>query len=430
VHRYWRPDFRPSLEEASHDVERCAEELDALLRDAVRIRLRSDVPVGVYLSGGLDSALVTALVREESDAELRSFSIGFDDPAYDETRWQEMLVRHFGTDHTQVRCNHDQICRAFPDVVRHAEKPLIRTAPAPLFLLSEAVRASDRKVVVTGEGADEVLGGYDIFKEVKIRRFWSRAPESKLRAQLLRRLYPYMENLQRQPVGYLRAFFRVRPEDLAHPLFSHLPRWELGLSIRRLLRPELRADVDETGLLDDVLTGLPERFEAWTPFARAQYLEMAHLLPGYILSSQADRMAMAHGVEGRVPYLDHRVVEFGGQLDDRMKMRVLNEKYLLKRIAQQHLPEEIRARKKQPYRAPEGVSFFDPATGQARAPYVDEELSEERLRAVGLFDPGPVSLLVQKVRAGRAIGAKDNMAITAILSSQLLAREFGITAAG
>lgn len=427
VERYWRPRFRKAGEAAPgppRGIGECAEELDRLLRDAVRIRLRSDVPVGVYLSGGLDSAVVTALVRQESSASLRSFSVGFTDPAYDESHWQEVLVRHFGTDHTQVRCDFAAICRAFPEVVRHAERPVLRTAPAPLFLLSEAVRASDRKVVVTGEGADEVLGGYDIFKEVKIRRFWARRPESAMRAQLLRRLYPYMESIQKQPAGYLRAFFRVRPEDLAHPLFSHLPRWELGLSVRRLLQPDLRAEDSDESLLEEVRSSLPNEFGAWSPLARAQYLEMTQLLPGYILSSQGDRMAMAHGVEARIPYLDHRVVEFGNSLDDRLKMRVLDEKHLLKRVARPLLPESIRARKKQPYRAPEGSSFFDPQTGRAREAWVEEELSEDRLRAAGIFAPPAVRLLVEKVRSGRAIGARDNMAVTAVLSTQLLVRQF------
>jgi asparagine synthase (glutamine-hydrolysing) len=398
--------------------------LGELLRDAVRIRLRSDVPVGVYLSGGLDSALATALVKAETTAPVRSFSIAFEDPAYDESRWQDLLVRHLGTEHTKVVCDHARICRAFPDVVWHAEKPLVRTAPAPLFLLSQSVRDHGFKVVVTGEGADEVLGGYDIFKEAKIRRFWAKQPESMRRAQLLRRLYPYLDAIQKQPVEYLRGFFRVRPEDLHSPFFSHLPRWELGLSLRRFLVPELRAAVTEESLLEDVLGTLPPEFFAWSSFARAQYLEMAQLLPGYILSSQGDRMAMGHGVEARVPYLDPRVVELGGKLDDRLKMRVLNEKYLLKRVATSRLPGEIRARKKQAYRAPEGASFFDPESGRAREEYVEEELSEARLRAVGLFDPAAVRLLAQKFRAGRAIGVKDNMALTAVLSTQLLARRF------
>jgi asparagine synthase (glutamine-hydrolysing) len=170
--------------------------------------------------------------------------------------------------------------------------------------------------------------------------------------------------------------------------------------------------------------GLPAEYSSWDPFCQAQYLETRHLLPGYLLSSQGDRMAMAHGVEGRFPFLDYRMVEFASRLPVRLKMKVLNEKYLLKKAAGDLIPPFLQKRKKQPYRAPEALSFYDPKTGKARAEYVDDLLSPEKLRRGGVFNPQPVAHLVEKARRGKVVGVRDGMALVSILSTQLLIEQF------
>ncbi len=417
--RYWEPRFEPSPNGA-HSEDDYAAALRDLLRDATRLRLRSDVPVGAYLSGGLDSTVVTALIKQCTDVELRTFSIAFDDPEFDESAYQQEATRFLHTDHQEVRCTYADIGRVFPDMIWHTEKPVLRTAPAPLFLLSKLVRERDYKVVLTGEGSDEILGGYDIFKEAKIRRFWSARPESRLRPALLKRLYPYLPNLQHQSSAYLQAFFHVRAEDTANPFFSHVPRWELTARAKVFFSDDVRAAVDGYDGYAELRRVLPAGYDEWDAFCQAQYLETSHLLPGYILSSQGDRMAMAHSVEGRFPFLDHRVVEFAAGLPPSLKMKVLNEKHLLKRCARDLIPPSVCRRSKQPYRAPDGKSFFH----AARPGYVDELLAPERVRAAGLFDPQAVSKLVQKFRHGKAIGAKDNMALTGILSTQLIVDQY------
>ena len=305
---YWVPEYQPLVEVKSEEEVRLM--LLDLLLDATRIRLRSDVPVGAYLSGGLDSTVIAALVKNLGATNLKTFSVAFEDKEFDESPFQQEAGEFLKTDHQTVRCTRSDIGRVFPDVIWHTETPVVRTAPAPLFLLSGLVRDQGYKVVLTGEGADEVFGGYDIFKEAKIRRFWAKYPESKLRPLLLRRLYPYMKNLQSQPDAYLRAFFHVRKEDIASPFFSHLPRWDMTAKTKLFFSSETKARIgtmDQKQFLED---RLPLRYREWDGFVQSQYLETAHLLPGYILSSQGDRMAMAHSVEGRFPFLDHRVVEF------------------------------------------------------------------------------------------------------------------------
>lgn len=417
---YWQLAFDPRR----ITEEEAAERLLDLLSDATRIRLRSDVPVGAYLSGGIDSSITTALAKRYSGSRLQTFSVTFDDPEFDESRFQQDVVDLNATEHHALRCTYDEICTVFPEVVRHAEKPILRTAPAPLFLLSRLVRDMGFKVVLTGEGADEFLGGYDIFKEAKIRRFWAGQITSRWRPLLLKRLYPYMQNLQAQSEAYRRHFFHVDPSELSSPFFSHLPRWDLTARSKMFLSDDVRSQLcryDTYGAAEETL---PAEFAGWQGWSQAQFLEAVILLPGYILSSQGDRMSMAHSVEGRFPFLDHRVIEFAGNLPARLKMKTLNEKYILKRAAGHLVPASIRARPKQPYRAPDARSFFDSETKKARNAYVDEILSVERLREFGLFNPTAVQKLVDKARRGQVEGAKDNMALVGILSTQLLVEQF------
>jgi asparagine synthase (glutamine-hydrolysing) len=235
-------------------------------------------------------------------------------------------------------------------------------------------------------------------------------------------LYPYMDNIQKQPEAYLRAFFRTTAEDCANPFFSHLPRWSLTSKLRIFYADDFKSRVGNYDPIADLEGRLPDGYGGWDGFSRAQYLEMAHLLPGYILSSQGDRMGMGHSVEGRFPFLDHRVVQFASRLSPRAKMRVLNEKAILKQAVQGLIPETVRQRKKQPYRAPDAKSFF---TEDGRLlDYAADALSTERLRENGVFNPLAVKRLVSKAATGQAFGTKDNMALVGILSTQMLIERF------
>ena len=420
LRQYWSVSYQGNGHQRKINENQLAEELLQLLQDATRIRLRSDVPVGAYLSGGLDSTLTTALVRKIAGTRLRSFSITFDDADFDESSYQQEASSFLGTQHSNVACSHADIARVFPDVIRHTEQPIVRTAPVPMFLLSRLVHDSGFKVVLTGEGADEVLGGYDIFKEAKIRRFWGRNLESKWRPLLLKRLYPYLQDFQRQSAAGLRHFFRVTAEDLASPFFSHLPRWELTGRLKLLFSAGFRDAIGTYDAVSELGQTLPPDFSSWQHFTQAEYLETKYFLTGYLLSSQGDRMAMAHSVEGRYPFLDYRVLEFAAKLPPDVKMKVLNEKYLLKRACEGVVPASILARRKQPYRAPDGRCFFE-----APAPaYVQELLSPCAINKNGIFDAAAVGTLVGKFKAGKAISVKDDMALVGVLSTQLLVHEF------
>ena len=415
TYAYWHLEYSSDNAHEGDGDNRQSQELLALLQDATRLRLRSDVPVGAYLSGGLDSTVTAALAKKLVGDRLRTFSIGFEDADFDESSYQREASAYLDTQHSAVYCSYEDIARAFPEVIWHTEQPIVRTAPVPMFLLSKLVRDSGYKVVLTGEGADETMGGYDIFKEAKIRRFWGQDLASARRPLLLKRLYPYMQGIQQQSSAYLRRFFSVTPQDLASPFFSHLPRWQLSARIKTFLAAPVRAELQSFAALSDLARTLPDSFAAWDGFNQAEYLEARYLLPEFILSAQGDRMAMAHGVEARHPFLDHRVIEFAAGLSPRTKMRVLDEKHLLKHAARGLVPESIRRRPKQPYRAPDGKSFGGHAAG-----YVREVLSPGKLKRQGLFDPQAVAALLAKFASGRTTSTADNMALMAVTSTAIL----------
>ncbi len=412
--QYWDWTFPANGEYHGGSAETQADALHDLLIDATRIRLRSDVPVGAYLSGGLDSSVLVALMHHYGNVKLRTFSIGFEEADYDETKFQQQMIDHLGTEHSRIACGNADIADAFARAIWHTEAPVLRTAPVPMMLLSGLVREQGYKVVLTGEGSDEVLGGYDIFKEAKIRQFWAKHPDSSFRPRLLKRLYPYLDLSQAQAQVYLQNFFGAALDQPHIPHFSHIPRWVSTAKCKEFFSEPLKATLRDNAI-ETLRATFPSAIDRWHPFHRAQYIEVKSLMAGYLLCSQGDRMLMANSVEGRFPFLDHRVIEYANAVHPKLKMKVLNEKYLLKRAMGRYLPDDIVKRFKQPYRAPSIPAFF----GNNTPAYVKHMLGTEMIRKYGYFDAAKVGRLVKKIEQGRAIGNKDSMAAVGILSTQL-----------
>jgi asparagine synthase (glutamine-hydrolysing) len=415
LRRYW--DWRVPSTLATVSIDEAAEELRARLIDAVRLQLRADVPVGAYLSGGLDSSGIVALIRNFTATPVRTFSVAFEDREFDESEHQQAMVRHLGTDHSTILCRRTDIAAQFPRLIEHTETPVLRTAPVPLMLLSGLVRQSGFKVVLTGEGADEVFGGYDIFKEAKIRRFWAREPGSQGRAALLTRLYPYLRHSPVGQAGMAASFYGQRLQQTADPFYAHRPRWATTGRLWNFFAPAVRSELAARPIESDLQALLPADHGQREGLARDQYVEAQTLLTGYLLSSQGDRVAMANSIEGRFPFLDHTVIEFANALPARLKLRGLTEKAVLRRALASLLPADIIERTKQPYRAPDSQSFFYDGTAPD---YVSALMDPARVAASGLFDAQAVKRLFEKCRAGRAIGFSDNMAFVGILSTLLL----------
>ena len=419
---YWSPRFPRSGDETCQSESKNAGRLRELLIDASQLRFtRSDVPVGAYLSGGIDSSITSTIVSKYTNSPLKTYSIRFIDKEFDEGPFQREMVRRLGADHRDLAVSHEDIGRVFPDVVWHIERPVLRTAPAPLYLLSRLVRESGFKVVVTGEGADEVMAGYDIFREAKVRLFMARDPASAKRANILFNLYPWMVRTPTRVPAFARSFFG-RDLDTSDPGISHRPRWNATSAIRQLLDPGFRKETEEIDVEQELLSGLPDGQKDWDPVCRAQWLEMVTLLSGYILSAQGDRMLMANSVEGRFPFLDYRFVDFANQLPARHKLLALDEKHLLKISFADLVPQSILKRPKQPYRSPDAQSFFS----SGNPDWVDDLLGEDMLKKAAIFSPKAVVRLTEKCRRvkGHGMSNTDNMRIVAILSTMLVYHHF------
>ncbi|MBK7212337.1 MAG: asparagine synthase (glutamine-hydrolyzing) [Bacteroidales bacterium] len=420
IQRFWSLEYPEEQDVRPRKLNDAIEEFTALLKDAVRIRLRADVPVAAYLSGGLDSSATTAFIHELEPSVLNTFSIGFSDAEFDETAYQLEAAKYFNTNHTAFSCTSAEIAENFPQTIWHSEFPILRTSPTPMLLLSRRVREQNIKVVVTGEGADEFLGGYNIFKEAKIRRFWAKDPKSKYRPLLLSKLYPYLKMMHGLNNSALKMFFGYKLSETEDPLYSHLLRWHNTSRIRSFFTEDFRNSVASHDPVAEIYPSLPSNFMKWSELSRSQYLEASIFMSNYLLSSQGDRVAMGNSVEGRYPFLDYRVIEFSASLPDNFRLNGLDEKYLLKKAMAGKIPESILKRPKQAYRAPIARSFF----GTGAPDYVKDILSSDALNSVGCFDANRVEALVSKMHAGQNISEVDQMAVAGILSTQLLHEKF------
>jgi asparagine synthase (glutamine-hydrolysing) len=401
-------------------INEAAEELEKILTDAVRVRLRADVQVAAYLSGGLDSSATTALIKKVAPETLQTFSIRFEDSEFDETSYQQEVSKYLGTRHTAFTCLRQDIGNYFPQVVWHSEIPILRTAPVPMFCLSKKVRENNIKVVITGEGADEMLAGYDIFKEGIIREFWSHQPNSKYRPLLLQKLYPYLAQFQGKNKSMLKLFFGYQLQDTSSPFYSHVLRWKNTSAIQNYFSEDLKSGINGTDLLEDVRKMLPSGFDQYDRLSKSQWLESSIFMSSYLLSSQGDRVGMANSVEGRYPFLDYRVIEFAAKLPPDFKMHGLNEKFILKRMMDKRLPESVLKRPKQAYRAPMAGSFLSTPAKE----YVSELLSEKDIKLTGLFSPNSVQKLLDKISKGQMVTEMENMALSGIISSQLIFHQY------
>jgi asparagine synthase (glutamine-hydrolysing) len=416
----WSLDTAPPASLAQQDA--LADELEALLRDAVALQLQADVPVAAYLSGGLDSSLLVTLAAQAQPGTLNTYGLNFDHAEWDERPHQRALADGLGARHHGVHCREADIAAGLAATVWHAETPLVRTAPVPMRLLAQQVQSQGDKVVLSGEGADEAFAGYDLFKFHAAMRFAASAPGSVSRKALLGRVAGKGAALA---WGGKAAAGSVASAVLA----AHQPRLRASRRFQRLWSPDLLQACAGPDAQEALIATLPARWHQAHPLTQAQYVEAHTLLSGQLLSTQGDRMAMAHGVEVRMPYLDPRILAFASRLPPSLKLRGLQDKLLLRRVAARVLPPAFASRPKQAYRAPETACFF--SDGQP-LPWVAELLAPDALQQLGWFEPKAVALLLARcqrgVSAGVALGDADHIAFVGLISTLLWQQAFQVGA--
>jgi len=400
LHQYWDVSFPPDAgSRKSPNASEWAEALLDKLAESVRLHLRSDVPVGAWLSSGIDSSAVVALACGFTKEKIRSVTLAFDDPALDETgRFRSLdTYPEFPVSNERIHCGDD--FALYPKALWHCEEPT--GIMIPRMILSEAA-AKTRKVVLTGEGADEVFGGYHWYRHERALRPLARLPL-------------WMRRLLVRPMAALpRWNWKMNQLLLAPPAMGweryramHAPAF--GSLEAQLLSLELYGELppSEERPLPVIL---PDAFDSWNTFQKLQYLDMKIRLPEFVNHS-LDRASMAFGLEARVPFLDHQLVEFCSRIPVSLKMRGLEEKYILRKAVEHTLPREIVARRKHPLGAPNASWWRKELPEFAR-----EALSTERLQAAGFFQPAFVRQMLESHRHGQG---SYQMYLSAVLAVQL-----------
>lgn len=370
--RYWDMTYpREHEPQERRSEERWAEELEELLRDAVRLRLNADVPVGFYLSGGLDSSLIGALIRQCSGEKRHSFSIGFSEVDIDERRHQRLMAEFLGSIHHETVFDWSHIGASFRDAVYFAESPLKETYNTCSLALSRSVAEQGMKVVLTGEGADELFAGYVGYRFDAQRAGdaddWS-DPERMLAAQHQQQLWGDANFFYEKD---MYAFREVRQALYSEGLCARFGSF----------------DCTERSPVD--LSQLDGRH----PVHKRSYLDFKLRLSDHLVADHGDRVAYANSVEARYPFLDPRVLDFAKRIPPSLKLNGLVEKYLLKRIAARHLPEAIVNREKFSFVAP-----GSPYLLQQNIPWLEDLLAPERIARQGYFNPDVVARLVRRYR--------------------------------
>jgi len=389
-----------------------------ILESAIRSQIHGEVGYACYLSGGIDSSILAYFLSKYSTKQLETFSVEFEDKRYDESDSQDLVSKYLGTKHRSIKISKSDISKNFEEVIDHCETILFRTAPVPLFLLSKFVNQSGHKVVYSGEGADEILLGYDIFFENRIRKFWSRNPDSNFRSELLKKLYYYLPQFKNSRYFNIsKYFYRDSLTEQDDFFYSHLVRWSQFNQISACFNIES----NKSHFIKKYKKLLPKDFRKFNLDRKAQYLEMDTLMSNYLLSSQGDRMSMAHSVEGRYPYLDEDFTKYCSSIKTNLLAKSIRSKDLLRKSFLNKLPDQIIYRPKIAYQAPEAKSFID-------STFTSEPAQEliENLNQLDLINKKNFQILLNKIKNpdfSETLGFRDNMSFIMALSYYFLKKK-------
>ncbi|MEQ9495589.1 MAG: asparagine synthase (glutamine-hydrolyzing) [Deltaproteobacteria bacterium] len=422
IRRYWSP--RPDAAPLRGDTEELYERFESELVAAVRRRLVADVPLGAYLSGGVDSSTIVALMAREGSGAVKTFSVGFD-YEHDELTAAAETARQLGCAHTEIACRAEDVA-LLPDIVRHADEPLGDPIAIPMYQLAREAK-KQVTVVLTGEGGDEVLGGYLFHKVLWLGEQYRRFVPGAVQRRFVRPL------LDAAPISVLNTAFQypaylgergkqkaldyldlLNPDQL-DPAYRHLMSLFDTRESRDLYSDATYGALERAGAFDGARrisdVSLKEPF-----FERMLGLSYDHWLPDNMLL-RTDKMSMAHAIEARVPFLDHRLIDLCRRLPTHLKMRGLEGKWALRRLAKELELPAVAKRRKMPFYVPVEKYFQQAAFQQM----FDDCLSDDAIRRRGLFRPEFIRTLRARMDAKEFLIVKQ---IFAVLTLELWFREF------
>ncbi len=415
IKKYWDLDFPDAGDERRmDDPAPLIDELESLMRLSVERRLRGDVPVVSYISGGLDSTVVLGLSSRERGYAVPSFTIGLDRAGPDERSHAAESAATLGSKLVTVTMNRSDIVAAYPELIRAAEGPVMDSSAACLMRLARAVHSNGYKVVLTGEGADEALAGYAWFKTAKIRNMLSVGP--------VMSLLKGARSLTLASIGGGRAH---RP-DLVGIKGARTAQQDvydfMGQARSLVYTPQMWRLLEGHAVYDDL--DLPsDRFARWHPLNQSLYVGYKVMLAGLLLLGKGDRVAMNSSVETRYPLLDEDLIKFCSSIAPEYKLHGLTDKWLLRKVAARTLPEKIANRPKTMFRASRSDAFLS----QDRPAWVDQLLSPESLRSTGWFDPAAVAreraaqMRFPRITPKRII---MDLSLTCVIATQLWHHQF------
>lgn len=411
-HIYWEIDFPDfGAEEDPGDPVKLVDEFERVMLAAVERRLRADVPVVSYLSGGIDSSIVVAMAAKIRGTSIPTFTIQILEPHLDETSQAAVVSRHIGAHPVVVPVGDAEVLGAYHELTRAAEAPVIDTSCTALLMLARAVHEHGYKVALTGEGSDEWLAGYAWFKVNKLINYFDLIPGFPMSPFVRRGLMKIM-GAPKASTAYTR---KIRESIGGHTAFQDIYT-VMGLNRFRFFSPHmLESLIDHHPYLN--LDPNIERLRRWHPLNRAFYWAGRIHLPGHLLSLKGDRVAMNSSVETRYPFLDEEVFSFLARLHPRWKLRGFKDKYILRLLGERYLPREIAWRPKGMFRAPLD-SFFERGVPK----FVDQLLSEESLKKTGYFDIVEVQRwrrAVKEKRLGFRNRSSVEMGLVGVVATQM-----------
>ncbi|MGO8721111.1 MAG: asparagine synthase (glutamine-hydrolyzing) [Acidobacteriaceae bacterium] len=428
VNQYWDFDYPKAADAVPRrsDADYAAE-FRHELEESVRIRLRADVPVGVYLSGGLDSCAVLGLAAKHHPEPIRAFTLTFEQAAYDEGPIAKEMAALAGAEFNPIPIGQQNLAENFADAIAQAETLCVNAHGVAKYLLSCAVREAGYKVVITGEGSDEILGGYPHFRrDMLLYNREGQDPEA------IKELLRWLDDHNSVSRGLLLPDGETGPLDSVRRILGYVPSWIETFSSRAVkMRPLLGGNFREKygpcegmyGILDEV--DVRRQLSGRDPLHQSLYLWSKTVMAGYILTMLGDRMEMAHSIEGRVPFLDHTLVELIRSQPVNQKIRGMTEKYVLREAVKDVIPDTVYTRQKHPFLSPPETLSPD----ETFSTYVQDTLRGPILKSLPFFDQKQVVKLLDSLPA-MDVGARtaNDQVLMLLVSMCVLHERFGLAA--